>query len=216
VIDDAKDNDTDDLTDESKQKLEDAIGNAEDVLNNPDSTPQDKVDAINGLKDVIGELETTKLIPTTDGGIIIDRTDTEYYYMVGLDASDTSLANVKASLENDGRQVIAFRGETQLGDSDLIGTGCVIKCVSVKDPSIVYEQATVILYGDINGDGLINATDYDAMFNEALFGVAIQGKLFRIAGDIYHDGAIDGFDMSKLELHIMGNRALDQSVEYYK
>ncbi|MBE6836051.1 MAG: hypothetical protein E7515_07375 [Ruminococcaceae bacterium] len=216
VIDDAKDKDTDDLTDESKQALEEAIQNAEDVINNPDSTPQEKVDAINELKDVINDLETTKLIPTTDGGIIVDRTDTDYYYMVGLDASDTSFASVKAKLENDGRQVIAFRGENQLGDEDHIGTGCVIKCVSVKDPSIVYEQATVILYGDINGDGFIDSVDYDAMFDEALFGVAIEGNLFRIAGDVYHDGTIDGFDMSMVELQMTGAKALDQTVEYYK
>ncbi len=220
IVDDATDiigDDADAYTDESIDNLQDAIDAAQDVINNPGSTPEEIADAIQAVEDAINALEEiTQLIPTTDGGIVVDRTDTDYYYLVGLDSSDTTFASVKAKLENDGRQVIAFRGETQLGDSDHIGTGCVIKCVSVKDPSIVYEQATVILYGDVNGDGLIDSVDYDAMFNETLFGEAIEGDLFRIAGDIYHDGVIDGFDMSVLDLQIMGAKLIDQSVEYYK
>ena len=205
------------LDDSNMDALEDAITDAQDVYNNPDATVSDIANAIQAIEDAIANLvEITELIPTTDGGIIVDRTDTEYYYMVGLDANDTSFANIKSKLENDGRMVLAFRGETQLGDSDLIGTGCVIKCVSINDPSIVYEQATVILYGDVNGDGLVNATDYDAMFNESLLCQQIEGRLFRIAGDVNGDTVIDGFDMAKVELQISGARALDQTAEFYK
>ena len=216
VKDDAEDTNTSDLTDDSLQDLEDAIENAENILNNPDANPEDIADAIEQLQDVIGNLEMNKIVPDAAGDINVDRFDTNYYYLVGLEADDTTLANVKSLLENDGRQIIAFRGETQLGENDHIGTGCIIKCVSIKDPSIVYEQATVILYGDVNGDGLVDSTDYDAMFNEALLGVAIEGELFRIAGDLNNDEVIDGFDLSKLELQLMGTREFDQTVEYYK
>ena len=210
VIDDAKDKDTDDLTDESKQALEEAIQNAEDVINNPDSTPQEKVDAINELNDVIGDLEADKLIPTEDGGLVVNRADTKCYYLVGLDASNTTFANVKNMFENDGRQIVAFRNDVQLSDTDLIGTGCIIKCVSVKDPTVVYEQATVILYGDVNGDGLIDSVDYDAMFDETLMNIAIEGELFRIAGDVNNDSVIDGFDMALTELQMTGAKPIDQ------
>ncbi len=213
-IDEAEAIDTTDMTDDAKQELEDAIQNAEDILNDPDSTPQEKADAINDIQEAIDNSnEFTKLIPTAADTAAVDRAETENYFVYGLDAADTSLSNVKTQFENDGRQIIAFRGETQLTDSDLVGTGCVIKCVSIKDPTVVYEQATVILYGDVNGDGLINATDYDAMFDEALFGQAIEGELFRTAGDVYRDGVIDGFDMAKVELHLTGAKALDQTME---
>ena len=69
---------------------------------------------------------------------------------------------------------------------------------------------------DSNGDGLIDSTDYDGLFNEAVMCIPIQGELFRIAADLTNDGIIDGFDLSKLELQIMGTRAFDQTVEYYK
>ena len=217
VINEAENTDTTGMTDESIQDLQDAIDHANDVLNDPDATAQDKADAIAEVQDAIGDLtEVNKFIPTVDGGLVVDRTDTEYYYLVGLDANDTTFTNVKTLFENDGRQIIAFRNGVQLSESDHIGTGCIIKCVSIKDPSIVYEQATVILYGDVNGDGLVNNTDYDALFNETLFGTAIEGDLFRIAGDLNNDEVIDGFDMSKLDLQITGERPFDQTVEYYK
>jgi len=203
------------MTPESVQALEDAIAAGQVVDNDPDATVEEISEATQAIIDAINGLEEIKqIIPATDSGIIIDRTDTDYYYMVGLDASDTSFASVKAKLENDGRQVIAFRGDTQLGDSDHIGTGCVIKCVSINDPTIVYEQATVILYGDINGDGFVDGNDYDGLFNETLFNTPIEGKLFRAAGDLYKDGVIDGFDLSVIELHIAGSKSIDQAVEY--
>ena len=220
IVDDANDIVGDDAavyTEDSINGLQDAIDAAEDVIGNPDSTAEEIAEAIQAIEDAVNNLEEIRqLIPTMAGGLIVDRTDTEYYYLVGLDSTDTTLANVKALLENDGRQIIAFRGDTQLTNDDYIGTGCVIKCVSVKDSSIVYEQATVILYGDVNGDGLINDTDYDALFNETLFNEPITGELFRIAGDLNNDGAIDGFDMSILELQLMGTRLIDQTVEFYK
>ena len=210
-------NDSDAYTDDSIDDLQDAIDAVENVINNPDSTPDEIADAIQAIEDAINALEEIKqLIPAATGSLVVDRTDTNCYYLVGLDSQNTTFANVKSLLENDGRQIIAFRGKTQLTDEDYIGTGCIIKCVSIKDPTIVYEQATVILYGDVNGDGLINNTDYDALFYETIFNVAIEGDLFRIAGDIYHDGVIDGFDMAILDCQIAGTKLINQTAEYYK
>ena len=216
-ITEGENTDTTGMTPESIQALEDAITAGQAVDNDPDATVEEIAEATQAIIDAINSLEEIQqIIPETGSSLIVDRTDTEYYYLVGLDASDTSLANVKSLLENDGRQIIAFRGETQLTDADYIGTGCVIKCVSIADPTVVYEQATVILYGDVNGDGLINSTDYDAMFDETLFGQAIEGRLFRIAGDVNGDSVIDGFDMAKVELQMTGAKALGQDMEYYK
>ncbi len=217
VKDEAENTDTSGMTPDSIQDLVDAVQHAEDLLSDPDSTPEDKAEAISDLQNALSGLEEVKqILPSGSGNINVDRADTSYYYLVGLDASNTSLANVKTLLDNDGRQIVAFRNGVQLGEGDLIGTGCIIKCISIKDPTIVYEQATVILYGDVNGDGLVNNTDYDAMFNEALFGQSIEGNLFRIAGDLNNDGVIDGFDMAKLDLQLTGARPFDQTVEYYK
>ena len=207
----AHDEDTASMTKESADALAQAIVIGDAVANNPDATVQDKADAIIALSTALANLtEVNRLIPTDESGLVVDRTDTDCYYLVGLDASNTTFANVKNMFENDGRQIIAFRNDVQLSDTDLIGTGCIIKCVSVKDSSIVYEQATVILYGDVNGDGLIDSVDYDAMFDETLMNIAIEGELFRIAGDVNNDSVIDGFDMSLTELQMTGAKPIDQ------
>ena len=71
-----------------------------------------------------------------------------------------------------------------------------MKCVSKKDPSVVYEVATVILYGDINGDGLINDSDHTTLLNDAFFGESniTAGTVYRIAADMNGDGRITSAD----------------------
>ena len=216
-IEEAENADTTGVKPEVIDALEDAVENAQNVDNDPDATVDEIQDAIQQLEDAIAALddpgnwiEFNRFVPTSAGGAYVDRVDSDNLYFMGIDASATTLADVKALLENDGRQIVVFRGDTQLTDSDLVGTGCVIKCISIKNPSVVYEQATVILYGDVNGDGLINQDDYDAEFNETLFDEKIVGDIFRKAGDLNNDGVIDGFDMSKLELQLTGARPIDQ------
>jgi len=157
------------------------------------------------------------ITPNDSDGILVNR-DTSVVYMHGLNADYSFAQSIKAGLENDETTIIITRadGVTELSDTDRAGTGCLVKCVNYYDHSIVYDTATIILYGDVDGNGEVDYDDYDAMFDEALFGVAIDGELFRIAGDVNNDGVIDGFDMSKVELQISGERLLDQSVEYYK
>jgi hypothetical protein len=210
-IDEANNTDTSSMDDESKQALEDAIDNAENVANDPDATAQEKADAINAIEDALNNLsEVSRLIPTAAGGLYVNRADSSNIYLEGVDTADTSVAALRAKFENDGRQIVFYRGSVKLGDTDLVGTGCVVKCVSVNDESIVYEQATVILYGDVNGDGRIDGDDYDLMLGEALMGTAIEGKVFRLAGDVNNDGVIDGFDMAQVELEWSGVKKLNQ------
>ncbi len=217
AIDDAKTIDTDDYTPESTQALEDAISDAEEVINNPDSTPEDIANAIEAIENAIDNLELKIILPTDSSSLIVDReTDTKYTYMVGLDANANTVSDIKSQLKNDETTIIIFRNDVELTADEHVGTGCIVKLVSKADPTVIYEVATVILYGDVDGDGLINQTDYDAVFDETLFGIAIDGELFRIAGDLANDGVIDGFDLSKLELQLTGARPIDQSLELYK
>ncbi|MBR0540966.1 MAG: FIVAR domain-containing protein [Clostridia bacterium] len=213
------------LQDDNIEALENAIADAQTVYDNPDATAEEVAQAIQAIEEAIAHLvEIHELIPTTDGGLAVDRDNTECYYLVGLDVNDTSFANVKTKFENDGRQIIAFRGETQLSDTDLIGTGCIIKCVDIDDPTIVYEQAVVILYGDITGaeggygDGLVNDTDYAALKGNAFFGAdnIAADSVFFYAADLDGDKALDAFDCFYLNGIQTGGRAFDQKVELYK
>lgn len=162
--------------------------------------------------------EIKQLLPKTDGTtqLIVDRSQTTTY-LIGLNAADTSVAELKAELQNDNTQIVVLRGDTVLGDEDAVGTGCVVQCVSAKDPAIVYESVTVILYGDVNGDGLIDDADYSLMKTAAMFDTsAIGDGVYQIAADLNGDGVIDFFDAAILDLQLSGRVPFDQTVQYYQ
>ncbi|MDO4847765.1 MAG: InlB B-repeat-containing protein [Clostridiaceae bacterium] len=222
AVDNAEDiinNNSDDYTPDSIQDVQDAIDNAKDVINNPDSTPDEIKNALDAIEDAINALELTKITPDATSEIIVDReTGTEYTYMVGLDLSANSVADIKAQLENDDTTIIILRNDVELDENELVGTGCIVKCVSKADPSIVYEVATVILYGDVNGDGLVDGTDKSMVFDDAFTGGSnIDAEtVFYIAADLSKDGVLDAFDYFDQDGIITGERPFDQTLTLYK
>ncbi len=209
--------DKSDYTEETYKALEEKINNAQTVLDNPDATVEEIKKAQEDLNTAVDSLELTKIVEKADASVKIDR-ETEYTYMVGLTVGANSVSELKAQLENDGTQIIITRDDTVLGDSDYVGTGCVVKCVSVKDPSVVYEVATVILYGDVNGDGLVDETDSDMIMSDAFDATTLiaSDSVYFIAADLSKDGVLDMFDYFYQDGIKTGNRAFDQSVTLYK
>ncbi len=209
--------DKSDYTEETYKALEEKITNAQTVLDDPDATVEEIKTALEELNNAVGSLELTKIVEKADASVVVDR-GTEYTYMVGLTVGANSVSELKAQLENDGTQIIITRDDTVLGDSDYVGTGCVVKCVSVKDPSVVYEVATVILYGDVNGDGLVNETDSDMIMSDAFDATTLiaTDSVYYIAADLSKDGVLDMFDYFYQDGIKTGNRAFDQSVMLYK
>ncbi len=209
--------DKSDYTEETYKALEEKITNAQTVLDDPDATVEEIKTALEDLNNAVGSLELTKIVEKADASVVVDR-GTEYTYMVGLTVGANSVSELKAQLENDGTQIIITRDDTVLGDSDYVGTGCVVKCVSVKDPSVVYEVATVILYGDVNGDGLVDETDSDMIMSDAFDATTLiaTDSVYYIAADLSKDGVLDMFDYFYQDGIKTGNRAFDQSVMLYK
>lgn len=156
--------------------------------------------------------EITQIIPKADGSnvITVDRTDESGSVLVGLNPTDTTVEALKTNLENDRTQIIVRRGETVLSDTDAIGTGCVVQCVSTQDPSIIYESVTVVLYGDINGDGAIDETDYQSLISASFDASAIGAGVYTTAGDLNNDGVLDAFDYALLDLQLSGAKPLNQ------
>ena len=164
------------------------------------------------------KIEMKQILPKTDGSttIEVDRSQGTTY-LVGLDTANTSVAALKNELQNEDVQIIVRRAGAVLTEADKVGTGCVVQCVSAKDTSVVYESATVILYGDINGDGLIDQTDYNTMGIAAIADpTAIEGGVYSTAADLNGDGVVDFFDVSLLNLHISGKYPLNQTARFYK
>lgn len=95
-----------------------------------------------------------------------------------------------------------------ISDDDLIGTGTTISLVS-KDSREKIQTFTVIIYGDVNGDGKIYATDYVKIKNHIMDVEKIKGACLE-AADVNHDGKIYATDYVKIKNYIMGTGDISQ------
>lgn len=162
------------------------------------------------------KVEVKQILPNDDGvsNITVDRSQ-GITYLMGLDAENTSVSALKAALQNEEAQIIVLRGDNVLSDDEAVGTGCVVKCVSAKDSSVVYESATVILYGDVNGDGKLDSSDYSAMCTASIMDSSVLSGVYGLAADINGDGTVDFFDVSLLNMQIAGKYPIDQTAKLY-
>lgn len=168
---------------------------------------------------VILKHELTEIV-VKDGAsapLKINRENPDEYYMVGLNVDNATVASLKSDLKNESVQVHIYRDGEELSDGEKVGTGCVVQYVASEDPMLVYESVTVILYGDVNGDGVIDDADYDLMKQDSVSSTpAIDSGVFETAADLNNDGVVDCFDAAILNLQLAGVKDLDQTVDFYK
>ena len=168
---------------------------------------------------VILKHELTEIV-VKDGAsapLKINRENPDEYYMVGLNVDNATVASLKSDLKNESVQVHIYRDGEELSDGEKVGTGCVVQYVAREDPMLVYESVTVILYGDVNGDGVIDDADYDLMKQDSVSSTpAIDSGVFETAADLNNDGVVDCFDAAILNLQLAGVKDLDQTVDFYK
>lgn len=208
-----------DVTDITSADLTKAIASGNSVLENSGATVTEIFDAILELKNAMDKLEYRKLLVNDNASLLVDRnTNTQYTYMVGLNPTSNTVSEVEAQLRNKNLQIEITRDGKKLSETDKVGTGCVIKCISAIDPSIVYEVATVILYGDVNGDGLVDETDMNLIFEDAFDSTENikSDSIYYIAADVSKDGVLDMFDYFYLDGIASGNREFDQTQTLYK
>lgn len=139
--------------------------------------------------------EYNKLI---DDEAKVDRTS-ENVYVTGLYSSGTTVAQLKTLFTNS-EQIVVVKNNVILNDTDLVGTGCIVQCVSTVKENVVYEEGIIILYGDINGDGIIDNVDYQKLVGVSTCTDVIDYKYQKIAADVNKDGAIDAFDALEIDL----------------
>ena len=92
-------------------------------------------------------------------------------------------------------------GETVLADNANIGTGTVVKLYDRYGE--VSDTYTVVIYGDVNGDGDIGDIDFLRILKHIMDYTKLEG-LDAIAADINRNGEVDDIDFLRILKHIMG------------
>ncbi len=139
---------------------------------------------------------------------------TKFTYTTGLNVNANTAGNIKNNLAAEGYLIYIARNNSELADSDRIGTGTVINTIR-PEAGFTTEISTAVLYGDVNGDGVVNRADKELITDDGLLGVnsIADGSVYEKAADMNGDGAIDAFDLFYCDGVATGERDFDQSRE---
>jgi len=114
--------------------------------------------------------------------------------------AETLLGNL-----SEGRFAGVYQGTKAVAKGDLVGTGMMVK---IMDGTTVKVSATVVVTGDINGDGKITITDMLAAKAHLLKKSALSG-VYSKAADTNGDSLISITDFIQLKAHILGKSKVE-------
>ncbi len=103
-------------------------------------------------------------------------------------------------MQEDARELIKFVGAAEMiirESKNGFGTGTTIQFVSTKDSSIIYETLIVVVFGDANGDSVIDMFDV-AYISEIANTFAEPSATILKAIDLDPSGFIDATDVAKM------------------
>ena len=143
-----------------------------------------------------------KLIPHEDSTTVIDA-DRRYIYGLKGDITKDELENEYLAIQGNGRLVIRGDGA--------VGTGTIVDLIS-NHTNEVLETYEIVIFGDVNGDGMINSSDVTKirMMNAELETTSFN-SVYGFAADIYADGDINTTDVTTLRMVASNLRTYDQA-----
>lgn len=99
--------------------------------------------------------------------------------------------------------------EMEANDKDVInGTGAKLNLYSDNSKATLVKSYTLVIIGDVNGDGTVTADDSTEMQLCAV-GRAIFSDAATLAGDINYDGVITADDSTEAQLYSVGRSTID-------
>lgn len=88
-----------------------------------------------------------------------------------------------------------------------VGTACQVRVYDNNDK--LTETYEVVLYGDTNGDGMVNALDL-LRVQKNILGVSKLKGLYQVAADTGRNGKIDALDLLQVQKQIIGKGKIKQ------
>jgi uncharacterized protein YjdB/beta-N-acetylglucosaminidase len=125
-----------------------------------------------------------------------------------IDINKSTIKDIKELINTNLNIEIYNSKDTLLQDTDLVGTGS--KLVLKDDTGREIYKFTFIIYGDVNGDGLINSLDVLVIQKHILETKLITGPFLK-AGNISKNGNLpSSLDVLKLQKHILEIKLIQQ------
>jgi len=115
----------------------------------------------------------------------------------------SNVSQIKTALKNYTVTVHNSNG-VELSTSTILATGQIIRIKSSEET----KEYTIIVYGDISGDGIINSADL-LKTRQHLLGTTLSG-VYNTAADVNKDGTINSADLLLVRQHLLGQKTIGQ------
>ncbi len=160
-------------------------------------------DFVSKTVSIVGE--TVDLVPnsTYDSSAVIDKTNMIVY---GFDVGMTTTAELKQKVIASGSGTIKVV-YTEYG----LGTGSKINVLA--DDTVV-KTYSVVIFGDVNGDALIDSNDSSIVQSVSTGLSVFENDTFVFASDLNNDGIVDSTDLGIVRSVAKGVSVIDQVNPY--
>lgn len=112
----------------------------------------------------------------------------------------TTASGIKENVTSDYTKKIVNSNGIEIKDTDLVGTGMKLQ---ILEASNILQENTIVIYGDVNGDGLINSSDLFKV-QKHILGTPLEGCYFQAGNASKTDTIINSLDLFKIQKHILG------------
>ncbi|OQA49986.1 MAG: hypothetical protein BWY46_00317 [Firmicutes bacterium ADurb.Bin300] len=155
-------------------------------------------------------------IPETENIPAVSIISAEYIRSIGIYGpnraylmcrkNNVSVQQLISQFDTDKLEV--YRNGAKLENDDFVGTGCELRLINEQE---TVDRLTVVIPGDIDGDGLIKLYDVRKVLRTAV-GLETLTEASTLAGDIIDDGEIKIADARKLLRVCVGLESLESNV----
>lgn len=125
--------------------------------------------------------------------------------ITGVGAGTTASNFISALGVASGTSVTVYKADGATVNSGTVGTGNIIKVVNGSTT----KTYTVVIYGDLNGDGAISSEDLLAL-NKHIVGANTLSGAFATASDIDKNSSVGSSDLLSLKKHLVGASTIKQ------
>lgn len=126
---------------------------------------------------------------STISGIPLGTDSTAFVSALGLTSGTATVYNADGTTVNTGK----------------VGTGNIVK-VSNGTSTLTY---TIIIYGDVSGDGVVNALDL-LRVQKHIIGASPLSGVYLEAANVKRTGSVSALDLLKIQKHIIGAAPIEQ------
>lgn len=151
--------------------------------------------------------------PITEITSLYYRIDRAFGYVRKIDAATNGEIFISGFQNSANMWLTAADGTALVPDMTVVGTGMTVSLVvkKLEDGELkdeVRETLTLVVTGDLNGDGLVTLTDF-VLLKSHLLGIRVLSGAYMEAADLTGDGEVTLTDFIRLKACLLGTEELE-------